>query len=226
MRRIAWITILLCIVVAGNAHAVPFEFTAITGNDSLSGGSLTNYQIGEAQLLVDVTDAGISDAGVNQVLFTFTNTGPDASSITDIYFDDGTLLGIAMIDDSDPNVDFQEGARPSRLSGGMSMANPFITTVEFNSSSVAPPVPNGVNPGESVGITFDLILGKTFSDTLAYLDNGMLRIGLKVGGFADGGSESFVNVPQPVPEPSTALGLGTFVMVAYGFARRRRPRRA
>jgi hypothetical protein len=52
---------------------------------------LADGAIGEAQLFVELTDLG------SQVEFTFTNIGPDASSITDVYFDDGTLLGIAEI---------------------------------------------------------------------------------------------------------------------------------
>ena len=121
------------------------------------------------------------------------NAGPDASSITDIYFDDGALLGIAEIDDSDPGVDFGFGATPAHLPGGRTLPVRFDATAAFSTSSGPPSQPNGVNPGESVGITFDLISGMDFSDVLAFLDNGGLRIVLKVAGFADGGSESFVN---------------------------------
>src|SRR5690606_237384 len=49
------------------------------------------------ELNADVSLLGISPRGANQVDFTFRNSGPLASSIADIYFDDGSLLGIAQI---------------------------------------------------------------------------------------------------------------------------------
>ena len=216
MRASAWIIGAVCFALATSASAIPYSFMSITGNDSSSGGNPTNPEIGEAQLSVNVTDAGSG-----QVLFLFTNTGPDASSITDIYFDDGSLLGIAFIDDGNAGVDFEFGAVPAHLPGGLTLPTPFDALAAFNTSSVSPPQPNGVNPGEWLGIAFSLQSGMTFSDVLAELDDGSLRIGLKVGGFADGGSESFVNLPQPVPEPSTALSLCMFGLVGLAFARHR-----
>ena len=93
--------ILMCIILAfvvifsTEARAATYGFQCITNN------SLTDAAIGEAQLFVDVTDPG-----GDQVLFTFINDGPEASSITDVYFDDGALLGLAAIDNSDPGVSF------------------------------------------------------------------------------------------------------------------------
>jgi MYXO-CTERM domain-containing protein len=52
-----------------------------------------------------------------------------------------------------------------------------------------------------------------------------LRVGIHVQGFADGGSEAFINDPPVVPLPGAALlgvlGLGT----AGGLCRRRRASR-
>ena len=210
MRRLSWISLVLCVAVAGSAHAVSLTFTGITGN------SLSNTLAGEAQLSVDVTDAGFELA-----LFTFLNVGPDPMSITDIYFDDGSLLTIGSVDNSDPGVDFKVGGAPPDLPGGKTLTPPFVATSAFTTSSSSPTQPNGVNTGESVGITFQLVSGMDFDDVLAFLTDGGLRIGLKVQGFADGGSESFVNLPQPVPEPSTALSLCMFGLVGLAFARHR-----
>ena len=82
---------LLMISISTNSFAVPYGFQGITSN------SLNDVAIGEAQLSVDVTAVA---GNAHQVLFTFTNAGPLASSITDVYFDDGTLLGIASISGS------------------------------------------------------------------------------------------------------------------------------
>lgn len=185
-----------------SAQAIPIGFSCITGN------SATDCAIGEAQLSVEVTDIGGS-----MVLFDFTNAGPAASSITDVYFDDGTLLGIAgLIDEDDnylgsfgdPNVDFSQGAAPPDLPGGNSIG--FQVTAGFLADSDPPASSNGVNPNEMLGIVFNLAGGGTFADVIDELTTGALRIGLHVQAFSGGGSESFVNVP--VPEPGTALLLG------------------
>ena len=89
------------------AEAAIYSFNAVTAND------VADVATGEAQLFVDVTDPGGA-----QTLFTFFNIGPLASSIADVYFDDGALLGIALIDNSDPGVSFSQLAAPPNLPGG------------------------------------------------------------------------------------------------------------
>jgi hypothetical protein len=184
-------------LAAGTTHAaVTYGFGGITNN------SATNTANGEAQLFVDVAAVGAA-----QVSFTFRNVGPHAMSITDVYFDDGTLLGIASITNMS-GVDFSQGASPPNLPGGNTLSPPFSTTAGFLADSDPPAQPNGVNPGEQLVITFDLIGGMTFADTITALDTpgDHLRIGIHVQGYADGGSESFVNVPAP--GALALLGLG------------------
>lgn len=191
-------------LIAPAAEAIPYGFSCISFN------SASDCATGEAQLSVDVVDLG-----GGQVLFDFTNAGPGSSSITDVYFDDGTLLGIAGLIDMDddalgsyghPDVDFSEGASPPNLPGGNTIG--FQVTAGFLADSDPPVAPNGVNPGEMLGIVFDLQAGLAFSDVIDDLASGALRIGIHVQDFAGGGSEGFVNLP--VPEPGTALlfGLG------------------
>lgn len=189
-------------LTATSGSALPIGFGCITGN--VAG----DCAIGEVQLSADV-----SDLGGGQVLFSFLNAGPGASSITDVYFDDGTLLGIAGLIDADDNalgpfgdagVDFSQGASPPDLPGGGSVG--FVVTAGFLADSDPPAQPNGVNPLETLGIVFNLQGGGSFADIVNELTTGELRIGIHVQGFATGGSESFVNLP--VPEPGTALLLG------------------
>ena len=188
---------------AGSASAITLGFDCVTNN--LAG----DCAIGEAQLTVDVTDPGPGG-----VVFTFHNAGPSASSITDIYFDDGdmgSLLRISIIVDSPPAVDFEVLARPRDLPGGNNASPPFQTTDDFSADSESPVQPKGVNPGESVVIIFLLKSGKTFADVLAGLEDQSLRIGIHVQGFATGGSESLVSTPEPA-----AFGLLAIGIVALG----------
>lgn len=189
---------------ATSSSALPLSFGCITGN--VAG----DCAIGEAQLAVEVTDLG-----GGQVLFSFSNAGPAASSITDVYFDDGTLLGIAGLIDADDDalgsfgdsgVDFSQNASPPDLPGGNTVG--FQTTAGFLADSDPPAQPSGVNPLETLGVVFDLQFGGTFADIVSELATGELRIGIHVQGFATGGSESFVNLPVPEPGTAALLGLG------------------
>ena len=202
------IVVSIVLMIANPLDAISYGFSNITSNNA------TNTAIGQTQLFVDVNPF------LEGALFTFDNLGPDASSITDVYFDDGTLLGIALIDDSDPGVSFSQFARPRNLPDGRNASPPFETTAGFSADSDPRVQPNGVNPGESLGILFDLQAGKFFDDVLDDLTSGALRIGIHVQGFANRGSESFVNASyskpkpstSPMPEPVTMLG----VLMAVG----------
>jgi len=165
----------------------------------------------ESQLTVQVIDLGGGQVG-----FKFFNNVGTASSITDIYFDDGTLLGISTISDFDgagTGVSFTAPATPGNLPGGGSLVVPFVTTAGFSLDSTNPPVARGVNGAtEWVMVTFNLKDSKTYADTLAALAQatgiGGLRIGLHVQGIGGdaglGGSESFVNT---VPDGGLTLSL-------------------
>lgn len=217
IKFIKGIFVFIALAFANVANAITIDFGCITNND-IAGGDCA---IGEAQLSVEMTDIG-----GNQVLFTFINSGPVASSIEGVYFDDGTLLEIASLIDADEGsggdtgVDFTAGtASPPELPGGNTITPAFITTAGFLADSDPAVSLNGVNPGESLGVVFDLITGVTFADTVNALGTD-LRIGIHVIAFDSGGSESFVNTLVPVPAAVWLFGSGLLGLV--GVARRRR----
>ncbi|MEX0712425.1 MAG: PEP-CTERM sorting domain-containing protein [Pirellulales bacterium] len=194
-----------------SAAMITLGFASITNNDP------TDAAIGEAQMFVDITDEGVS---TNQVKFIFRNIGPEASSICDVYFDDGTLLGIASIVNG-TGVKFSQGASPPLLPGGNSLDPPFEVTAGFLADSDAPVMPNGVNPNEQLAIIFNLKDSQGYASVLHSLllagaDDG-LRIGIRVQGYESGGSESFVN--HPVPEPSSLALCGAAMLSLAGFRR-------
>ncbi len=214
--RLRLLSSLLMVSLAAPASlAVSFGFENITANRA------SDAAIGEAQLHLDVTDAG---AGI--VRFAFTNSGPANSSITDVYFDMRiTLLGGMGIVDADqlggdPGVDFSKGATPPNLPGANLVSPAFQATRGLSADSDPPVQRNGVNPGEMLVLLFNLRNHSDFDDVIAALDSGVLRVGIHVQGFSSGGSESFIHAPA-VPEPSSAL-LSALAIGAVGCTLRRR----
>jgi hypothetical protein len=142
------------------------------------------------------------------------------SSITDVYFDGGLLLGTAEIINGGPGVSFSNHVVPGDLPGGNSIEPPFETTAGFSADSDTPVQPMGVNPGESVGILFNLKDEQTFADVLAEIYQGSedplagdsLRIGLHLQSIGpEGGSDSFIMTPVP-----GAVSLGLFGLSVAG----------
>ncbi len=98
----------------------------------------------------------VEDLGSGLVGFKFRNTAAVASSITDVYFQDGALFGNSLIQQSS-GVSFSTPATPANLPGGGSLVPPFQTTNNFSADSDNPTVANGVNASsEWVRIVFQL----------------------------------------------------------------------
>jgi PEP-CTERM motif len=193
--------------LAAAAQAQTYSFGCVTFN------SPTNCATGSSQLGLSFTQ------GVGYVDFLFTNTGTLASSITDIYFDwanAADTFSPGSITNSS-GVSFSWGASPSNLPGGQNLNPDF--SANLGADSNAPVQQSGVNPGEWVSFRF--VTGTT--DTASDLFSGDLRVGLHVQGFANGGSESFVTVASPAPEPETyALMLAGLAMVGASLRRKRK----
>ena len=203
---ISWKTSILTAliaVVAGPAMADLYGFTRITANSA--------YDIA-TQLSVDVLSVNST-----QVEFRVQNSGPAASSITAVYFDDAAnniLLSFAGITNG-PGVSFVTGGSPHNLPGANNASPSFSS--DFRARSTAPRSPNGVRPNEFVRLMLNLKLGVDFGDVLAAMNSGSLRLGLHVQSLPDCDSDSYVSAgePQPVPSPgASALAYLGISMVA------------
>jgi hypothetical protein len=175
------IPVSLIVLGSATARAVVFDFDHVTRSNAI------DVATGESQLHLDVTNQG------GRARFLFTNSGPAASSITDVYFDQrASLLSRMSIIDrdqgvgGDPGVDFSAGATPANLPGANLLNPAFVATRGLSADSDPPVQRNGVNPGEFLILLCNLRNGTQFDDVIAALNRGVLRVGIHVQGFASG----------------------------------------
>ncbi len=201
MRSLLAVPITAALLAFGSAaEAQNYSFSCITNN------SAADCATGEAQFALNVTN----DAGL--VNFRFTNSGPSASSITDVYFDWASstyALSQGVLTDSGADVSFSWGASPQNLPGGKGIG----FTADISADSNSPTQPMGVNPGEWLNIAF-----ASQADFVTGFNSGDFRVGLHTQGYAGGGSESLV---APIPEPETyAMMLVGLTLLSFKARRR------
>ena len=167
--------------------------------------------IGESQMSLEITDAGNGN-----VFFTYRNIGSEASSITDIYVDDGSLLALVAIHNTPGSVEFTAYPTPPNLPRGQNLAPPFVADLCFSADSDSPVQPLGINPQETLIIEYSLTNGRTLTNVTEELATGELRIGIHVQGYDSEGSEAFILI---MPEPASLL---LVTLGAWGLLRRRR----
>lgn len=204
--KILLMTLVLLCITSLPVRAALFGFSSITNNNSY------DVSIGEAQLFMDVTDSGNGE-----VSFEFVNLGPEASTVARIYFDyTFEMFSDWYFHDLACGVSFSEDASPPNLPGG----KPFGFAADFSFGADPAPPKNGINPGESLEIIFDLADGFTFSDVIQALLSSDLQIGFHVIAFDSGGGESFVNNPQIVPLPPALVFLSSGLLGLIGMRKR------
>jgi hypothetical protein len=215
------------LILSTEARAMTYGYEAITDNG--------NNGIG-AQLTLDVTEYG-----TNQVLFTFNNAvGPYKGDITEVFFEDGALLGLAtVINYGYPDVFFVKWSDDyaANLPGGNSLVPKFEATDSFGADIDQNPV-DGVGPDESLGIVYNLEDDEfgvpfTIDDVFAAIalgftnpdpgGNTSLRIGIHVQSIIelpDGpdSSEAFILTPIPGAVLLGMLGLGVAGLKLRKFA--------
>jgi PEP-CTERM motif len=182
------------------SDANPYSFDCITDNQA------RNCAIIENQLQANIGSYG------SFVGFLFTNSGPAASSLTDVYFDDPLgLLGSPTYIVQSSGVKFTKSCSPATLPGDQ--AYQFMTS--YCAESTSPFITNRVNPGESLLSAYTLQGTTTAANVFEAIADGQFEIGINVLGFSGGGSESEHLIPEDVvsgietPEPGSLFLLGS-----------------
>jgi hypothetical protein len=190
-----------------------FVFTvAISQATTLSFYNIENNTVDISdQLGVDVKD---EESGIT---FTFYNNVGIQSSVTDIYFDQGSLdlfSGFTMIDSF--GALFSPTATPGNLPGGSAIG--FSADYSFDSSGNPT---NGLDASTDY-VTFLATVGAdytSYDDFITALLNGDARIGLHIQGYEDGESDSYVS---QVPIPAAGILFASALVAAGVFGRRKK----
>jgi len=191
------------LILATPAQATFFNFINITGNNP------TDAAIGEAQLMVDITEVN-----PGHIQFTYMNIGPLYCSITDIYVEDQNKIfsKIDTIFNVPGLVEFSKNPKPGNLPGGKELSTPFKAVGALSLDSDPPTRHMGIDPGETLNIIYDLNNGLVLDNVINEISQNNLRIGIHVQGFESGGSESYVITHLPEPTSLALLTLGILMV--------------
>ena len=149
-------------------------------------------------------------------IFNFGNAAAPNAFISGVYFDDNGYLSAPFSDDVNNvgEVAFSGGSSGAQLPQS---GNNFSTDYAFFSDNGSGNV-KGVQANEKLGLSF----GGNYTNILAALTDGTLKIGIHVQSLPNGQSDSYVSSnTQDTPEPLTMLAAGAAVGFGTMFKKQR-----
>lgn len=215
-----------CTLVASGLIASAASAGATFGFISITNSNPGDAAIGEAQFMVEV-----KDAGAGSVEFLFTNAGPDAASMVQLYWGDmgGVLSSLDSWSTTTPekstpnygvNYSDMSSASPGHLPGPNALS--FNADFSIQPNNKKGKSKNGVGAGEDVSIFFTT--SNSYQDIVDAMSDGSLVIGIHAQAYDSGGSESFKTGGRPgitpIPSPTAAFA-GLAILGAVGLRRRR-----
>jgi len=171
----------------GPTYGIRLGFKHITDNET------KDDCLGQSHYFLDIIEKCN-----RQVVFTFSNRGPDTCSITELYFHDGNVFSIYVqnVYDADGPKDpacskltkpgnYQSAHKPYHDSGTCRIVKGYPNDADA--------MQDGIKSNESLGIVFDLQSGITLADVIAALSKGEFNISIKLQGGMYGARVIFIN---------------------------------
>ncbi|MEN6575243.1 MAG: hypothetical protein ABFD90_02780 [Phycisphaerales bacterium] len=220
MKR-TMLTVIVCACLTVPAVA---DMTYYFGNITNSSGLADDMTLAK-QLSVVVSP--VADAPT-QVSFTFFNSAATSSDVAEIYFEDGTLLGMVSI--ANAGTTFREGSEPKWLPAGENLDPAWRKSRNFSADVDVGQETDPLDAGtDSVEFIFDLLDGQEYDDVIAAIvaglepgpwvgDSSRLRMGLHVRSIGGTGESDSFSIVVPVPG---AVLLGMLGLGAAGLGLRR-----
>jgi hypothetical protein len=240
---------LLVLLLATNAGAVTVDFSCITNNDT-SGSScaiaelqmdLNVESVGNERVLFTFSNTGTIDSFITDVYFMyegldFLTFNSILNSDSGVSFSesahpaylpghDSSLASFSAGSDSGNRHGYGKGSYGKGNHGRNSSHFPAIFRgygSEDTHARRGGRDQNGINPGESLSILFDLN-DAVYDNALAALNNGDLVIGVHAQGLGEGDefSESLITAtPAVVPLPAAVWLFGSGLLALFGLLKR------
>ena len=226
--RIGFTLLILAMPISANALIVDIKFDRITSNNTVNVANQLSAQLRDGNSAW--SDFNI-ELAADEVLFTFRNSAEIASSIAEIYFDNGEIFSQSGLYNSlGGSTGFYAGTpTPENLSAGNTMNPVFVATASFGADLNGNPSKGIDQSSDILGVKIKLLVGLNSNDVVAALNKGDLRLGLHVRSIGNaGGSDAFINSqasvsPNPVPLPVAAWLFGGALVTLLGNPRSKKP---